>query len=71
MKTEVPLHALENKKALVVGIANDQSIAYGCAKAFRELGAELAVTFLNDKAKPYVAPFRHELPRSTESGSQL
>jgi uncharacterized protein YraI len=30
----------------VVGIANDQSIAYGCAKAFRELGAELAITFL-------------------------
>jgi hypothetical protein len=58
------LHALENKKALVVGIANDQSIAYGCAKAFRELGAELAITFLNDKAKPYVAPLADELESS-------
>ena len=61
MKTDVPRHALENKKAPVVGIANDQSIAYGCAKAFRELGAELAVTFLNDKAKPHVAPLAEEL----------
>lgn len=61
MKTDVPRHALENKKAIVVGIANDQSIAYGCAKAFRELGAELAVTFLNDKAKPHVAPLANEL----------
>lgn len=61
MKTDAPRHALENKKAIVVGIANDQSIAYGCAKAFRELGAELAVTFLNDKAKPHVAPLANEL----------
>jgi enoyl-[acyl-carrier protein] reductase I len=61
MKVDVPRHALENKKALGVGIANDPSIAYGCAKAFRELGAELAVTFLNYKAKPYVAPLADEL----------
>jgi enoyl-[acyl-carrier protein] reductase I len=64
METEVPLHALENKMALVVGIANDQSIAYGCAKAFHELGAELAITFLNEKAKPYVAPLADELDAS-------
>jgi lauroyl/myristoyl acyltransferase len=38
---------LEGRKALVVGIANDQSIAYGCARAFRDLGADLAVTHLN------------------------
>lgn len=47
---------LAGKKALVVGIANDHSIAYGCAKAFRAQGAELAVTYLNDKAKPHVEP---------------
>jgi len=41
---------LEGKKGLVVGIANEQSIAWGCAAAFRALGAELAVTYLNDKA---------------------
>ncbi len=52
---------LEGKRGLIVGIANDQSIAWGCAKAFRALGAELAVTYLNDKAKPYVEPLAREL----------
>jgi enoyl-[acyl-carrier protein] reductase I len=52
---------LEGKKGLVVGIANDQSIAWGCAKAFRALGAELAVTYLNDKAKKYVEPLARDL----------
>jgi enoyl-[acyl-carrier protein] reductase I len=47
---------LEGKRGLIVGIANDQSIAWGCARAFRALGAELAVTYLNDKAKKYVEP---------------
>ena len=47
---------LEGKRGLVIGIANEHSIAWGCAKAFRALGAELAVTYLNDKAKPYVDP---------------
>jgi enoyl-[acyl-carrier protein] reductase I len=47
---------LEGKRGLIVGIANDQSIAWGCAKAFRAFGAELAVTFLNDKAKKHVEP---------------
>ena len=42
---------LEGKKGLIVGIANDQSIAWGCARAFRALGAELAITYLNEKAK--------------------
>jgi len=47
---------LEGKRGLIVGIANDQSIAWGCAKAFKAFGAELAVTYLNDKAKKYVEP---------------
>jgi enoyl-[acyl-carrier protein] reductase I len=47
---------LKGRKALVVGIANDSSIAWGCAKAFHELGAEIAVTYLNAKARPYVEP---------------
>jgi enoyl-[acyl-carrier protein] reductase I len=46
--------ALKGKKGLVVGIANDQSIAWGCAKAFRALGADVAVTYLNEKAKKHV-----------------
>jgi enoyl-[acyl-carrier protein] reductase I len=52
---------LEGKKGLIVGIANDQSIAWGCAKAFRGLGAELAVTYLNEKAKKFVEPLANEL----------
>ena len=51
---------LEGKRGLIVGIANDQSIAWGCAKAFRALGAELAVTYLNDKAKKFVEPLARE-----------
>jgi enoyl-[acyl-carrier protein] reductase I len=61
MIPEVKAKLLEGKRGLVVGIANDQSIAWGCAKAFRALGAELAVTYLNDKAKPYVEPLAQAL----------
>src|SRR4029077_11188220 len=53
--------ALKGRKGLIVGIANDQSIAWGCAKAFRALGADLAVTYLNDKAKKFVGPLAREL----------
>jgi enoyl-[acyl-carrier protein] reductase I len=52
---------LDGKKGLVLGIANEHSIAYGCAKAFRFLGAELAITYLNEKAQPYVEPLAVEL----------
>ena len=47
---------LAGKKALVVGIANEHSIAWGCAKAFHELGAELAITYANDKTKAHTEP---------------
>jgi enoyl-[acyl-carrier protein] reductase I len=55
------LALLKGKKALVTGIANDQSIAWGCAKAFHALGAEVAVTYLNDKSKTYVEPLAKEV----------
>jgi enoyl-[acyl-carrier protein] reductase I len=61
MTTERTSRVLAGKKTLVVGIANDSSIAYGCAKAFRELGAELAITYLNDKARRHVEPLAEEL----------
>jgi len=64
-RTTVPFDAnlrrLEGKKGLVIGIANEHSIAWGCAKAFRSFGAELALTYLNDKARPYVEPLAQEL----------
>jgi enoyl-[acyl-carrier protein] reductase I len=61
MTLEIPRPVLKDKKALVVGIANEHSIAYGCATAFRELGAELAITYLNEKAKGYVEPLAQAL----------
>lgn len=53
--------SLEGRRALVVGIANEQSIAWGCAKWLRALGADVAVTYLNDKAKKFVEPLAAEL----------
>lgn len=61
MAVETPHPVLKGKKALVVGIANESSIAWGCARAFRELGADLAVTYLNEKARPHVAPLAERL----------
>lgn len=61
MSTNVPHPVLKGAKAFVVGIANEHSIAYGCAKAFRELGADLAITYLNEKAKPHVEPLARAL----------
>lgn len=61
MTPEVSRPVLAGRKALVVGIANEYSIAYGCAKAFRELGAEVAITYLNEKARPHVEPLARAL----------
>jgi len=61
MLPTVKAKLLEGKRGLIVGIANENSIAWGCAKAFRALGAELAVTYLNEKAKKFVAPLAEEL----------
>lgn len=61
MAVEIPRPVLKGMKALVTGIANDQSIAYGCASAFRELGAELAITYLNEKTRSYVEPLARAL----------
>jgi enoyl-[acyl-carrier protein] reductase I len=61
MTLEVPRPVLKGSKALVVGVANEHSIAYGCAKAFRELGADLAITYINEKTKTYVEPLANEL----------
>ena len=58
---------LKGLKGLVVGIANEHSIAWGCAEAFRAAGAELAVTYLNAKAEPHVRP----LAASVDAGLVL
>jgi enoyl-[acyl-carrier protein] reductase I len=71
------LPILAGKKGLVVGIANDQSIAYGCAQVMRQLGASLALTYFNAKAEPYVRPLAEQLeadiiaPLDVEDPGQL
>ena len=62
MPVKAPL--LDGKKGLIVGIANERSIAWGCAKAFRALGAELAITYVNDKTRSYVEPLAREVGAS-------
>ena len=52
---------LSGKHGLVVGIANEHSIAFGCARALRDAGAKLAVTYFNSKAEPFVRPLAEAL----------
>ncbi|WP_233829481.1 enoyl-ACP reductase FabI [Paraburkholderia sp. ZP32-5] len=61
MPIEQPRLILQGAKALITGIANENSIAYGCAKAFHELGAQVALTYANEKTKPYVEPLAQAL----------
>jgi enoyl-[acyl-carrier protein] reductase I len=71
------MFSLRGKLGLVVGIANDHSIAYGCAHAFHQNGAELAITYLNAKAEPYVRPLAEKLgsplilPMDVEQAGEL
>ncbi|HTR08736.1 MAG TPA: enoyl-ACP reductase FabI [Paraburkholderia sp.] len=80
MSTEQTGHispVLKGMKALVTGIANEHSIAYGCAKAFRELGADLAITYATEKSRSWVEPLAQELqadlllPLDVSDASQL
>lgn len=61
MNTETVYPILTGKRALVVGVANEHSIAWGCALAFRKLGAEVVLTYLNEKALPHVAPLAEQI----------
>lgn len=61
MNTETIYPILTGKRALVVGVANEHSIAWGCALAFRKLGAEVVLTYLNEKALPHVSPLAQQI----------
>lgn len=71
------MSTLKGKKGLVVGIANENSIAWGCAKAFHEAGAEVAITYLNQKAESYVRPLAEQInapiimPLDVQDDSQM
>ena len=51
---------LEGKRGLIIGIANERSIGWGCARAFRALGAELAITYSKERTRQYVQPLARE-----------
>ncbi len=55
---------LAGKKGLVIGMANEHSIAYGCARAMRRLGADLALTYANERTEPFVRPLLVQLESS-------
>jgi enoyl-[acyl-carrier protein] reductase I len=57
-----PVVDLAGRRGLVVGIANEHSIAAGCARAFAAAGATLAATYLNGKAEPFVRAVTDRLP---------
>jgi len=57
----VELLDLSGRKGLVVGIANDRSLAWPAALHFRQAGAELAVTYVDERTKPHVAPLAARL----------
>lgn len=71
------MNSLEGKRGLVVGIANERSIAWGCARAFHDAGAELAITYLNNKAEPFVKPLAQKvnapiiLPLDVQNDEQM
>jgi enoyl-[acyl-carrier protein] reductase I len=71
------MNMLEGKRGLVIGIANEHSIAAGCALAFSKAGAKLAVTYINEKSKPYVMPIANDvnaemlLPLDVQDDAQL
>ena len=52
---------MKGKKGVILGIANKKSIAYGIAKACREQGAEMAITFLNERFEQKLAPIAEDL----------
>ena len=52
---------LAGRKALIVGVANEHSIAWGCARAMRRAGADIAMTYLNERARPHVEPLAKQL----------
>jgi len=74
---QVPTPPLAGSRVLVVGVANEDSIAWGCARAFREMGADIALTYLNDKALPHVEPLARQveasilMPLNVEDDAQM
>lgn len=52
---------LSGRRGLVVGVANAESLAWSAAKHFSNAGAELAMTYFSEKARPFVAPLAEQV----------
>ncbi len=52
---------MTGRKGLVVGIANEHSLAWAAARNCHAAGADLALTYLNDKARPFVTPLAQSI----------
>ncbi len=52
---------MQNKKGLIMGVANDRSIAWGIAKKLAEQGAEIALTYQGEALKKRVEPLAEEI----------
>ncbi|MFM2059370.1 MAG: enoyl-[acyl-carrier-protein] reductase FabI [Pseudomonadota bacterium] len=59
--TTSPTLPLSGRRGLILGVANEQSIAWGCARALQAQGAQLVLSCLNDKARPFVEPLAQQL----------
>jgi enoyl-[acyl-carrier protein] reductase I len=70
-------NVLKGMRALVIGVANEHSIAWGCAKEMHRAGAEIALSYLNEKARQYVEPLAREvdarvfLPLNVQNPAEL
>jgi len=75
MAVQVPRPPLKGKKALVAGIANEHSIAYGCAKAFRELEATwpspISTRSRNPTSSRWRKPWNADLHAAPMSASRV
>jgi enoyl-[acyl-carrier protein] reductase I len=58
------MQLLKGKKALILGLANERSIAWGITKALKEAGAEIALTYLNEALQKRVEPLAQEIGAS-------
>src|SRR5689334_13387258 len=60
-RSPTPVISLAGKRGLILGIGNERSVAYGCARQFHAAGAELAITYVNPKTERHVRPISEKL----------
>ena len=61
MSASIHARLLSGKNMLVTGIADEHSIAWGCAKAFHDMGARIAVTYRNERDQAAVTALAEQI----------